>query len=112
MDIFTRAFNHTLVALDGAAQIVTNFRDFDMEDFENQDPVKAFRAAEAFIKGSFQSLNVSLCSLHDVHAWSQTFPTQLSADWTKKQTELAAAVTKDKERLTKLRDILSKVSLR
>jgi len=31
-----------------------------MPDFENHEVVKEFREAEALIKGSFQSLNVSL----------------------------------------------------
>jgi len=45
-------------------------------------------------------------------AWRQTFPTQLSTEWTQKQTDLSTAVKKDKERLTRLLQILSQVSIR
>jgi hypothetical protein len=59
MDIFTRTFNNTLLALEDAAKAVAELKTFDMSDFENNKTVKAFGAAEALIKESFQSLRVS-----------------------------------------------------
>ncbi|KAF8497915.1 hypothetical protein F5888DRAFT_1803368 [Russula emetica] len=81
-------FDNTLGSLEGATQAVPELKTFDTSDFENNGTVQAFGAAEARIRESFLSLN-------------------LSTEWTKKQTELRAAVTKDKDRLTKLQTILS-----
>ncbi len=60
LNIFTRAFEKTLVALKDATQAVPELKTFNLTDFENHDTVKAFGAAEALIKDSFISLNVSL----------------------------------------------------
>jgi hypothetical protein len=59
-DVSTRSFNKTLAALEGAAQAATDLRDFDLDDFETLDAVKAFEDALALIKESFLSLKVSL----------------------------------------------------
>jgi len=60
LDSFTRAFNNTLGALEGATRAVTDLRTFEMSKFDGHDTVKAFVNAEALIKECFQSLNVSL----------------------------------------------------
>jgi hypothetical protein len=52
------------------------------------------------------------CSLHDVRAWRQTFPTQLGSEWALKQRDLSVARKRDEDRLTQLQSILKKVSVR
>lgn len=88
-DSVEAAFNKTLGVLEGATQAVADLKTFDMSTFKNHDTVKAFGAAEALIKGGFESLN-------------------LSTEWTKVQTDLSTAVKRDEDRLKKLQDIFNK----
>ncbi len=112
LDIFSRAFEKTLLTLRDATKSVTELRDFDMKGFDKHPMVKAFGDAEALIGDSFKSLQVCLLPYIILRSWRRTFPTQLDTEWSKRRTELLAAVKKDEERLTKLHDIISRVSIR
>jgi len=81
-------FNNTLDVLGDAATAVADLRTFDTSNFKEHETVKAFGTALNLIEGSFKSL-------------------PLHTEWDEKKGELAAAVTKDVDRQTKLKDKLS-----
>jgi len=83
------AFDKTLVALQAATKAVTGLRNFDLTNFEGHPMVKAFGDAEALIRDSFRSFN-------------------LDVEWVQKQSELTAALHKDKERMMKLNEMLNR----
>jgi hypothetical protein len=60
LDVFTRAFDQTLVTLQAATKAVSELKTFNLTNFTNHATVKAFVEAEAVIQESFKSFKVSL----------------------------------------------------
>jgi len=83
------AFDKTLDALQAATRAVIQLKTFDLTNFRSHETVETFGQAEALIRESFKSFN-------------------LDAEWTQKQSELTAAFKKDKERMAKLNNMLSR----
>ncbi|KAH9956013.1 hypothetical protein BC827DRAFT_1271215 [Russula dissimulans] len=93
-NILEEAFDKTLDALQAATRAVIELKTFDLTNFRSNDTVETFGEAEALIRESFKSFNRP--------------SSQLDAEWTQKQSELTAAFKKDKERMAKLNNMLSR----
>ncbi|KAI9508639.1 hypothetical protein F5148DRAFT_1283811 [Russula earlei] len=88
-DALEEAFGKTLDALQAATKAVFELKTFDLRNFSTNDTVEEFGEAETLIRDCFKSLH-------------------LDAEWTQRQSELTAAFNKDKERMAKLNNMLSR----